>query len=297
MNERPSDRAAAAHWARQVLSDERSLILDTETTGLGVFDQVVQIAVIDTTGAVLLDTLVKPTRPIPQIATGIHGITDEMVKDAPDFGAIYPALLMAIGGKRVVIYNKHFDIEQLHQSDQLYALESDTTWKPLGQDGWRGLAVWEDAMIPYSDWVGEWSEWHGDNRWQKLPGGDHTALGDARACLAIVKKMAGHLNSSITVPAIDDELRGYALHHSKFYKDGDYNVTHDSPLEAALSAFIADLVGSYSDRHGSIERERLANDWFNQWRRDLGWRPIYESQKKVENDAARYEKEHGESPF
>lgn len=185
-----SDRQAAAHWARQLLADD-FVILDTETTGLGVFDQVVQVAVIDKTGAVLLDTLVKPTRPIPRAASAIHGITDARVADAPTFGQIYDHLLMAIGGKRVAIYNKNFDVEMLHQSEQLYALECDSTWACIGQDAWQALAVWEDVMIPYSDWVGEWSEWHGSNRWQKLPGGDHTALGDVRACLAVLKQMAG----------------------------------------------------------------------------------------------------------
>lgn len=278
-----SDRAAAAHWARQILADERALILDTETTGLGVFDQVVQLAVIDIHGDTVIDTLIKPTRPIPQIATGIHGITDAMVADAPNFGQIYDALLMAVGGERVVIYNKNFDVEMLHHSDQLYHLECDPSWVPIGQDGWRGLAVWEDAMIPYSDWVGDWSEYHGNNRWQKLPGGDHSALGDARATLAIIKRMAGMLNSSIVVPAMDDELRGYALHYSKFYMDGDYNTTHDSSLESALSAFIADLVAAYSDR-ASRTRAPLAHAWLDQWRRDLGWRPVFEPQKKASEE-------------
>jgi DNA polymerase III subunit epsilon len=277
---RTSDRAAAAHWARQLLEDD-VVILDTETTGLSVFDQIVQVAVIDRTGAVLLDTLVKPTRPIPQIAASIHGITDAMVQDAPTFGAISHALLMAIGGKRVVIYNASFDVSMLHQSDQLYQIESDPTWAPLGHDGWRGLAVWDDAMGPYSAWCGDWSEYHGDYRWQKLPGGDHSALGDCRATLAVIKKMAGVLNSSVVVPAMDDELRGYALHYSKFYQDGDYNAAHDSALVDALSAFIADLVGAYSDRAGSMERQHVAHAWLDQWRRDLGWRPIYEPQKKA----------------
>lgn len=281
MSNLPSDRAAAAHWARQILADERALIVDTETTGLGVFDQVVQLAVIDITGRVLLDTLIKPTRPIPQIATSIHGITDAMVQDAPRFGDIYNALLMTIGGERVVIYNASFDVTMLHQSDQLYQLECDPTWTPLGVEGWRGLAVWEDAMEPYSAFVGDWSDYHGNYRWQKLPSGDHSALGDARACLATIKRMAGVLNSSITVPAMDEELRGYALHYDKFYKDGDYNEAHDSPLEAALSAFIADLVFAYSDRAGSRERQQRAHAWLDQWRRELGWKPIYEPQKKA----------------
>lgn len=277
-----SDRAAAAHWARQLLADD-FVILDSATTGLGVFDQVVQIAVVDQTGTALLDTLVKPTRPIPQIASRIHGITDALVQGAPTFGEIYDALLMAIGGKRVVIYNKNFDVAMLHQSDQLYALEGNPGWAPLGQDGWEGLAVWEDAMEPYAAWCNEWNDYHGNYRWQKLPGGDHSALGDARACLAVIKCMAGVLNSSITVSAMDDELRGYQLHYSMFYKDGDYNAPHDSALVDALSAFIADLVPAYSER-ASRQRSTLAHAWLDQWRRDLGWRPIYEPQKKANEE-------------
>lgn len=271
---RTSDKAASAHWARQLLADD-FVILDTETTGLGIFDQVVQIAVIDKTGAALLDTLVKPTRPIGAQATAIHGITNVMVADALNFGEIYNYLLLAIGGKRVAIYNASFDVTMLFQSEALFH-EFDDSWATIDREGWQHLAVWEDVMIPYSAWCGEWNDYHGDYRWQKLPGGDHSALGDARACLAVLRRMAGVLNSSITVPVMDDELRGYQLHYSRFYKDGDYNESHASSLEAALSAFIADLVPAYSDR-ASHKRSTLAHAWLDQWRRDLGWRPVFET--------------------
>src|SRR5205085_12111970 len=166
-----SDRQAAAHWARQLLQDD-FVILDTETTGLGIFDQVVQIAVIDKTGAIILDTLVKPTHPIPQIASRIHSITDETVKDAPMFGRIYSDLLLAISGRRVLIYNMAFDVTMLDQSEQLYYLDYEPAWHPIGQEAWRTLAMWVDVMITYRDWVGEYYEWNSNNRWQKLPGGD-----------------------------------------------------------------------------------------------------------------------------
>jgi DNA polymerase-3 subunit epsilon len=39
-------------------------------------------------------------------------------------------------------------------------------------------------------WVGE-PGWRGGFRWQKLPGGDHSAIGDARATLAVIRRMAG----------------------------------------------------------------------------------------------------------
>jgi hypothetical protein len=45
-------------------------------------------------------------------------------------------------------------------------------------------------MRQYAAWVGEWSERHGDWRWPRLPGGDHTPVGDGRATLALVRRLA-----------------------------------------------------------------------------------------------------------
>jgi DNA polymerase III epsilon subunit-like protein len=198
------DRKRTEDWARKLMADD-FVILDTETTGLYSDAEIVQLAVIDKTGAVLLDTLIKPTQPIPERAIWIHGITDAMVEHAPTFDEIYNALLMAIGGKRVVIYNASFDIAMLHQSEQWDQIRRNPQKACLGQDGWQGLAVWEDAMIPYSDWVGDWSNYHRSNRWQSLPGGDHTALGDARATLALIKRMAGHVDIGIAKEQVSNE--------------------------------------------------------------------------------------------
>ena len=45
-------------WARSVLDQpERHVILDTETTGLANDDEGIQLGVVDSTGAVLLDGL------------------------------------------------------------------------------------------------------------------------------------------------------------------------------------------------------------------------------------------------
>ncbi len=45
-------------------------------------------------------------------------------------------------------------------------------------------------MQLYSDFVGEWNDYFGSNKWQKLPGGDHTALGDCLATLEVIKYIA-----------------------------------------------------------------------------------------------------------
>ena len=275
MSEPLSDKDQARHWAQQLLARGEFVVLDTETTGLAGWAEIVQIAIIDPAGRVLLDTLVKPTRGIPRDASAIHHITDSMVADAPTFAAIAPQLRELLSAETVVIFNSAFDVRMMEQSAQAHNLTYEI---PIF------AGEYKCAMEEYSAWCGDWSDYHGNYRWQKLPGGDHSALGDCLACLAVIKKMAGVLNSSITVPAMDDELRGYQLHYSQFYKDGDYNTPHDSSLEAALSAFIADLVPAYSDR-ASRTRSTLAHAWLDQWRRDLGWKPAFESTKKESNDA------------
>ena len=45
-------------------------------------------------------------------------------------------------------------------------------------------------MRQYARFVGEPSKRGGDYRSQKLPGGDHTALGDALATLRLIEVMA-----------------------------------------------------------------------------------------------------------
>ena len=63
-----------------------TVFLDTETTGLDPdHDELLEIAIVDDSGEVLLDTLIKPStnNPVWPEAEAIHGIAPEMVADAP----------------------------------------------------------------------------------------------------------------------------------------------------------------------------------------------------------------------
>ncbi|HMO60400.1 MAG TPA: 3'-5' exonuclease [Roseiflexaceae bacterium] len=183
-----SDRAAAADWARTMLADPRALILDTETTGLDDRAEIVQIAVIDMAGTVKLDTLVRPTMAIPPAATKIHGITDALVANAPTMATIYDSLLALLAGELVIIYNAAYDVRLLAQSIRAAAVTDPTL---RGHDrSMAAFAQWHCAMLRYSAWIGDWNDYHGNYRWQRLPGGDHSALGDCRATLAVLQRMA-----------------------------------------------------------------------------------------------------------
>lgn len=206
------DREAAAGWARKVLDDPACAVLDTETTGRHDGARIVEIAVYGVDGTVLLDSLVNPQVPIPAEATGIHHITDDMVKTAPTFSDLLVPLTEALHGRKVIIYNRDFDKRRLavelhrHYSARWVNLEKPVHGRrrihPQAR-AWLAAQQWEDcAMGAYAEWCGDW-RWdyearddeplyrQGDYRWQRLPGAGHRAADDCRAVIGALKEMAG----------------------------------------------------------------------------------------------------------
>jgi DNA polymerase-3 subunit epsilon len=179
-------RDKAILWARKLVEEGSALILDTETTGLDADDEVIQIAIIDIRGETVLYSLVNPCFPIPEEATQINGITDEMVANAPNFDEIHKRLIELLPGHELIAYNAEFDERML--------IQSAVQWGNSPKDFFR---IKHDAMLYYADFVGEWSEYYESNKWQPLPGGDHTALGDCKATLGLIRGMAGE-SSEIT---------------------------------------------------------------------------------------------------
>ncbi|MBP8534063.1 3'-5' exonuclease [Streptomyces sp. MK37H] len=104
---------ALEEWARDVLADPDTVILDTETTGLHDEARIVDLGGINAAGDVLMDTLINPGEPIPADATDIHGITDAQVSTAPSFAAVLDQLDAVLHGYRCVIYNQAFDVARL----------------------------------------------------------------------------------------------------------------------------------------------------------------------------------------
>ena len=184
------DRVNAVKWAREQLTKDDWVILDTETTGL--YDaQIVEIAVIDCTGQTLLDTLLEPTIPIPPETTAIHGITDAMVATAPTFPEVYLRIDAALRDHRVFIYNSAFDIKILNYCCQLHSLPS------------LMLTKRSDCLMEWvAQWAGNWNYYHKDYRYVPL-NGNHRALGDCTAAFELIKLMAAdsdRINCPVPIP-------------------------------------------------------------------------------------------------
>ncbi len=92
--------------------------IDLETTGINITtDRIVELAIVKISpdGSKLVKRkLVNPLMPIPESSSAIHGITDEMVKDAPSFKQISNEVKQFIEGADLGGYNSNrFDIPML----------------------------------------------------------------------------------------------------------------------------------------------------------------------------------------
>ena len=108
--------------------------IDLETTGVNLgSDRIVEIAIVK----ILIDgsrsvkrKLINPLIPIPKGASDIHGITDEMVKDAPTFKVAAQELKQMLDGCDIAGYNSNrFDIPLLMEE----FLRSDVEFEMKGR--------------------------------------------------------------------------------------------------------------------------------------------------------------------
>ncbi|URJ47244.1 3'-5' exonuclease [Paenibacillus polymyxa] len=85
------------------------IILDVKTTGLDGDSEIVEIAIIDLNENPLFETLIKPVSLIPEEATAIHGITNEMVENAPSWPEAWNLIQdILCACKIILIYSADF---------------------------------------------------------------------------------------------------------------------------------------------------------------------------------------------
>lgn len=176
-------------WAAELLA-QKPLILDTETTGLGLRAEPIQIAIINHQGQTLFDQLIKPAVALIEPgAQAVHGITAEHVADAHPLGKYNRQLKEIIIGKTIAIYNAPYDTRILDTACDANGIAKLTSW-----------ANWEDVMEPYAQFWGDYSNYRGSYTWQKLTNAcrqqgipiiaAHNALGDCHMTLALITKLA-----------------------------------------------------------------------------------------------------------
>ncbi len=114
-------RPSPAQWAKDIIQ-RHPLILDTETTGLDpAKDEILELALVELDGTVVLNTLIQCRGIIPDDAIAVHGITNEMLHGQPTFPDLWQQLLPFLS-RPLVIYNTAYDIPMLAYGALRYGL-------------------------------------------------------------------------------------------------------------------------------------------------------------------------------
>lgn len=127
-----SKRGRSARLAHMWLIQE-PLFLDTETTGLNNTAQVLEIGLVNARGETVYHTRLKPTVSIDPDAAAVHGISEDLLADAPSWPDIASLLQQHVGQRPLVIFNREFDMRILRQTAAAH----------------NDPAVWLDSLTVY----------------------------------------------------------------------------------------------------------------------------------------------------
>jgi DNA polymerase-3 subunit epsilon len=110
--------------------------IDLETTGINIStDRIIEIAIVKVSpdeSRVVKRKLINPLMPIPPSSTAIHGITDEMVKDAPSFKQAANELKQFMESCDLGGYNSNrFDIPMLIEEFLRIGIDFNTEGRKL----------------------------------------------------------------------------------------------------------------------------------------------------------------------
>ena len=121
------------------LLDRRDvLIVDVETTGLSNQDEVIEIAVMNTQGDTLFDSLVFPKNEVSSVASAIHGLTRALLrkKGAPPWRKVHKEVVGLLDEAQCVLaWNAPFDKRLLKNTARKYRKKwPDLPWRDLLRD-------------------------------------------------------------------------------------------------------------------------------------------------------------------
>lgn len=128
------DGVPIAYNARDLeLSDGTYVVFDVETTGLSaVYDTIIELAAVKVENGEIIDrfeSFANPHHPLSQTTTDLTGITDDMVKNAPEVSEVLQDFHEWMGDSVLVAHNASFDIGFLNQG--LKQMQMDKVSNPV----------------------------------------------------------------------------------------------------------------------------------------------------------------------
>ena len=147
-------------WAQNSLCSQQTILLNTETTGLGDTDTVIEIALISAEqGKTLYNTFIQAYRPTYRARTYDYASMENSFLSAPPFPKVWEDIVALLNQVQTVIcYNADFHHKKLQRTVQKYDLPFPTHIK------------WECLMNRYATFYGKIRNDDPFNsfQWQKL---------------------------------------------------------------------------------------------------------------------------------
>ena len=159
--------------------NERALIIDTETIGAGPTIEIIEIALADSTGRLIYESLVQPVfNQLPPLSKH-QRFERDLLAAAPVWTDIWPDLASIMRGKLLIAYNAAFDRRALAATRSRYQQEAtERGWRCAMQlvkqtTGAKRSLTLEQACACYG-----------------LAGGNHRAARDVQATCDLLKALA-----------------------------------------------------------------------------------------------------------
>lgn len=165
--------------------DSPLVALDVETTGIAETDSVVEIAcVVVERRRVVFEraVLLNPGIPMPEAASKVHGITDELLAECKRFADVAEHVDSRIRSGQPVAYNAPFD-------RRMIGLELERCGRVIGSGPWIDPLVWVQKIDKYE----RGKKLTDACRRRGIKISAHRALGDARATLSLLFALRKHM--------------------------------------------------------------------------------------------------------
>jgi DNA polymerase-3 subunit epsilon len=172
----------------QNLLSQRFCLYDTETTGIGNDDEIIELGILDSKLEFEYNQLFNPNIPILKAAENVHGISNDIVKTMPKFSKHQTQIQEFFDKYELSLaYNGEFDVRLIKQTCFSHNINQ------------IKLPALYDPLMDMSLWCGNWNKKYSSFKYLKLEGG-HRAIDDCKQMIKVIE-----LISSLDVERLKHE--------------------------------------------------------------------------------------------